>query len=90
MFNSSDGHGLNHPGAKGDACTGSRGLSGARAAPGSTPLSARAGLGVVALLLGVVLPESRKKAWYLIGSERFVVVPQFGSATLGLGATGKF
>lgn len=48
------------------------------------------GVGVVALLLGVVLPESRKKPWYLIGSERFVVAPQFGSSTLGLGAAGKF
>lgn len=48
------------------------------------------GAGVVALLLGAILPESRKKPWYLIGSDRFVVAPQFGSSTLGLGAAGKF
>lgn len=48
------------------------------------------GAGVVALLLGAVLPESRKKPWYLIGSEKLQVAPQFGASTLGLTAAGKF
>lgn len=48
------------------------------------------GAGVVALLLGVILPESRRKPWYLIGSEELQVAPQFGASTLGLTAAGSF
>lgn len=47
------------------------------------------GLGALGVLLGLVLPESEKRPWYLIGSEDVVVAPQMGSAQ-GLRVYGKF
>lgn len=47
------------------------------------------GLGAVSMLLGLVLPESEKKPWYLIGTEDVVVAPQMGSAQ-GLRVYGQF
>jgi len=48
------------------------------------------GAGVITLLLGAILPEARRKPWYLIGSKELVVAPQFGSSALGLTAAGRF
>ncbi|RYZ06146.1 MAG: hypothetical protein EOO73_17220 [Myxococcales bacterium] len=47
------------------------------------------GLGALSVLLGLVLPESEKKPWYLIGTEDVVVAPQMGSAQ-GLRVYGQF
>jgi hypothetical protein len=48
------------------------------------------GLGALALLLGLVLPESEKKPWYLIGDENILVAPQVGTNATGLVAVGQF
>jgi hypothetical protein len=47
------------------------------------------GIGAISMLLGLVLPESEKKPWYLIGTENVVVAPQMGSAQ-GLRVYGQF
>ncbi len=42
------------------------------------------------MLLGLVIPESEKKPWYLIGDEKLNVAPSVGYSLTGLSATGKF
>ncbi len=48
------------------------------------------GAGAVMMLLGLVIPESEKKPWYLIGDEKLNVAPAVGYSLTGLSATGKF
>jgi hypothetical protein len=48
------------------------------------------GLGALTMLLGLVVPESGEKPWYLIGNEKLSLRPQLGMAVRGLTATGKF
>jgi len=48
------------------------------------------GLGALALLGGLVLPEKKTKDWYLIGSRDLHVQPNAGRASLGLTAAGRF
>jgi hypothetical protein len=48
------------------------------------------GLGALGIILGLVLPESEKKPWYLIGTEDVVVAPQVGTGATGLTAVGRF
>jgi len=47
------------------------------------------GLGALSVILGLVLPESEKKPWYLIGTKDVVVAPQMGAAQ-GLRVYGQF
>jgi hypothetical protein len=48
------------------------------------------GIGALAIILGLVIPESEKKPWYLIGNENLVVTPQVGTGATGLTAVGQF
>jgi hypothetical protein len=48
------------------------------------------GVGAVGMLLSLVIPQDTERHWYLIGDEDLVVAPQFGNATLGVGAAGRF
>lgn len=48
------------------------------------------GLGAITLVLSLVIPESTKKPWYLIGDEKLSVAPQVGSAVSGFSAFGRF
>ena len=48
------------------------------------------GIGAVTLLLSLVIPESSKKPWYLIGDEKLSVTPQVGTGVTGLRAVGNF
>jgi len=47
------------------------------------------GAGAVLLVLGLVIPESREKPWYLIGDEKLNVTPSVGTLS-GLTASGRF
>lgn len=48
------------------------------------------GAGALMVLLGLVVPESKEKPWYLIGDEKLSVSPQVGSALTGVTASGHF
>lgn len=48
------------------------------------------GAGAVMMLLGLVIPESEKKPWYLIGDEKLNVAPRLGYSLTGFSATGSF
>ncbi len=48
------------------------------------------GLGALSLVLSLVIPESTKKPWYLIGDDSLSVAPQVGTTTTGLSAFGRF
>jgi hypothetical protein len=48
------------------------------------------GIGALAIVLSLVVPESTKKPWYLIGDEKLSVAPQVGNAVTGLSASGRF
>ena len=48
------------------------------------------GIGAVTMVLSLVIPESTKKPWYLIGNEKLSVTPQVGSSVTGLTASGSF
>jgi hypothetical protein len=48
------------------------------------------GIGAVTLLLSLVIPESSRKPWYLIGDEKLSVTPQVGTGVTGLRAVGAF
>ncbi len=48
------------------------------------------GLGALSVLMSLVIPEKTTRHWYLIGSEKVTVMPQFSHATTGLVATGAF
>ncbi len=48
------------------------------------------GAGAVLMVLGLVIPESTEKPWYLIGGERLHVTPQVGVLSTGLTASGRF
>ena len=47
------------------------------------------GLGALSMVLSLVIPESTKKPWYLIGDEKLSVSPQVGRVS-GLTASGQF
>lgn len=48
------------------------------------------GVGVLAIVLSLVIPETTETPWYLIGNSELFVAPQVGSATTGLTAVGRF
>lgn len=48
------------------------------------------GIGALSVLLSLVIPESTKKPWYLVGDEKLTISPQMGSAVTGLSAFGSF
>jgi hypothetical protein len=48
------------------------------------------GIGALSVLLSLVVPESTKTPWYLIGGEKLSVTPQISSRTTGLAAFGRF
>ncbi len=48
------------------------------------------GIGAIAVLLSLVIPEPVKRPWYLVGDEKLSIAPQFGSTTTGLTAVGEF
>jgi hypothetical protein len=48
------------------------------------------GIGALDVVLGLIIPESKEKPWYLIGDEKLAVTPQVGSNQTGLTAFGHF
>jgi len=48
------------------------------------------GLGALTMLGGLLIPERNTENWYLIGNNRFNVLPAGGRASLGLRAAGRF
>lgn len=48
------------------------------------------GIGALTMLLSLVIPESTKKPWYLVGDEKLSVAPQVGTNVTGLSASGRF
>ncbi len=48
------------------------------------------GVGALGVLLSLVVPEKTTQHWYLIGNEKFTILPQFGHSLLGVGATSRF
>ena len=48
------------------------------------------GVGALGVLLSLVIPEKATHRWFLIGNERFTILPQFGQSLLGVGATSNF
>lgn len=48
------------------------------------------GIGALTMVLSLVIPESTKKPWYLVGDEKLSIAPQVGTNVTGLSASGQF
>jgi len=48
------------------------------------------GLGSLAMLAGLIIPERKSENWYLIGNNKLHMMPSGGRASVGMRAAGTF